>query len=256
MLDIKFNTADVLRQLTNVQKKQIPFARQLTLNRTAEERQRLMQDRITTQLIIRRASDRSRFRKIVLFARADRAQKTTGPTSATIRILGGDTKATAPVNQRFGSLVLRQEQGGQHTSSELYRHGNQLVSEGFIIPAPGLRTATKGVSRKLYPKSIGLSLRQAIAQGNEFTTSYKGGKKKRGKGFKKGTKFFFVKPGVGIFQREQIGKHSEYDAVWFFRRRITIPRRLQLAETFADGLAQNIQRNFAGFLDFALRTAK
>lgn len=265
MLQIQFNTAQVIRTLTDVQRRQLPFATQLTLNRTQEERQRVLQDHITTDLTIRGGGTKANFRKVVRFAREDRADRAAGQQSATLRILGGDVKATAPVIQRLASIVLRQDEGGPRTSSQLYRAGgaltaatqsrSRLVVGGFALPAPGLRTKAKGVSRKLYPVSIGLVPQRAIAGGEQFNSSYKGGRKKKG-GFRKGTKYYFVKEGVGIFVREQVGKNSEYDAVWFFRQRITLPRRLRLAERFNDGLAEQLQTNFQGFLTFALRTAK
>lgn len=257
MITIQFNTDQVISTLTDVQKKHVPFAVQLTLNRTAEDRQRRMQDRISTQLTIRSGSTKEQFRRVVRFARQDRADRKAGQTAATLRILGSDTAATAPLFQRLGALVLRHEEGGSRTSSALYRTpANTFTPGGFIIPAPGLRSANKAMPRKLYPSAIGLSTRQAIAGGTAFASTYKGGKKKRGKGFKKGTKFYFVKPGVGIFVREQVGARSEYDAVWFFTPRITLPKRLRLEETFVDGLAEQLHTNFNGLLLYALRTAK
>lgn len=256
MLTIAFNTDAVVKDLTTVQQKQIPFAMQLTLNRTQEERQKLLQDRITSQLTIRVPSTRAGFRKVIQFGRADRADRKAGKTSATLRVLGGNAKAEAPLLQRLSTMVLRQDEGGSRTSSELYRTtANTFTPGGFIIPAPGLRGPSKPMARKLYPSNLGLTARQAISGGTEFAKSYKGGKKKRG-GFKKNTAFYFVKPGVGIFVRQQLGARSEYDAVWFFRQRVTLPKRLRLEETFADGLSERLQANFNGFLLYALRTAK
>lgn len=256
MLNIDFNTGAVVATLTDVQRRQIPFALQLTLNRTAEARQRRLQDHITSDLTIRNASTKANFRKVVRFAREDRADKNVGKQVATLRILGGDTKATAPLLQRLGGIVLRQDEGGARSSSQLYRSGNRFVAGGFALPAPGLRSATKGVARKLYPYALGLTTQANISGGDQFNSAYKGGKKKRGKGFKKGTKYHFVKEGVGIFVREQVGSRSEYDSVWFFRQRVTLPDRLRIEENFTDGLAQELNDNFGGFLQFALRTAK
>jgi hypothetical protein len=260
MIAIEFNTAQVVSTLTDVQKRQIPFATQLTLNRTQESRQQRLQTHITTDLTIRNASTKEQFRKVVRFAREDRADRKAARLEARLRILGGDTKATAPIYQRLGGMVLRQDEGGPRTSSALYRAGSadasRFVTGGFAMPAPGLRTSTKAIQRKLYPYALGLTPQLKIAGGDQFNTQYKGGRKKKGKGFRKGTKFFFVKEGVGIFVREQVGKNSEYDAVWFFRQRINLPKRLRLDATYQDGLGQELNENFAGFLSFALRTAK
>lgn len=255
MFRVRFEPRPLLRDLTN-QQKQHEFALDLAKNRTVEERQAALQQHITTNLTIRQTSARTQFRRAVRFGREDRADRRRGQRAATLRVLGATTAATTDLFRRFGAMILRQDDGGPATSSRLYRaQNNQFTVGGFIIPAPGLRTAARGVPRSLYPTALGLSTRSAIAGGDEFARQYKGGAKKRG-GFRKGTRFFFVKEGVGIFQRQQLGKESEYDAVWFFRTRITLPKRLDLAGTFQQGLAEQLRANYVGFFAFAMRTAK
>ena len=255
MFRMKFDTRPILKDLT-AQQKQHTFAFDLAKNRTMEERQVAMQEHISTHLTIRQQSARTQFRRAVRFAREDRADSRRGQPSATLRIIGGSMTALTDLFKRFGAMILRQDEGGPAQSSALYRtQNNQLTVGGFILPAPGLRGASKPVPRRLYPAAIGLSTRRAIAGGNEFATQYKGGAKKRG-GFRKGTKYYFVKENVGIFVRQQVGKESEYDAVWFFRTRITLPKRLDLAGTFQTGLEEQLRANYVGFFDFAMRTAK
>lgn len=257
MINIAYNIDQVVAELSAFQRKQVPFALQLSINRTLESRQLLLQDHVDDNLTIR-GNARSKFRGAIRFAREDRADKKADKLTGQLRILGVDTSATAPVYQQIGALILRQDQGGTRTSDQLYRgpHDQELILGGFAIPAPGLRTAAKGVPRKLYPVNLGLTTRTAIAGGNEFSSNYKGGRTKSGKRFKKNTKFYFVKKDVGIFVRQQIGAESEYDAVWFFRRQINLPNRLHLAETFERGLDDELAVNFNGFLQFAIRTAK
>ena len=257
MFRVTWDDKKLLRELTN-QQRQHQIAMQLALNRTQEERQRDVQEHIDTTLTIRSASARALFKRVVRFARDDRADRNANRMTATIRIIGGDTKATTDVFRRFGAMVLRQDDGGTATSSALYRTQRRTFSaEGFILPAPGLRTATRGVSRRLYPAAIGLSARSIRREDSDDPArQYKGGAKKRGRGFRKGTKYYFVKEGVGIFVREQIGKHSEYDAVWFFRRQINLPKRLNLAGVAQDGIEAQLRANYLGFYDFAMRTAR
>jgi hypothetical protein len=255
MFRVKFDERPILRDITNQQKQHV-FAFDLAKNRTIEERQQLIQDHISTNLTIRQASARTQFRRAVRFAREDRADTRRGQPNATLRIIGGGVAARTDLFKRFGALILRQDDGGSASSSALYRtQRNELAVGGFTIPAPGLRSATKGVARSLYPAAIGLTTRRAIAGGNEFANQYKGGAKKRG-GFRKNTRFYFVKENVGIFVRQQLGKRSEYDAVWFFRTRITLPKRLDLAGTFNRGLEEQLRANYVGFYDFAMRTAR
>lgn len=257
MWRVSWDSRGVLRELSN-QQKQHEFALQLALNRTQEERQLALQNHVTSQLTIRQAGTRQQFRRAVRFGREDRADRNARRFQATVRIIGGDTKATTDLFRRLGALILRQDDGGPATSSALYRaQNNQFTVGGFIIPAPGLRTPTRGVSRALYPSAIGLSTRSTkYEDADDAARQYKGGRKKRGRGFRKGTKYYFVKEGVGIFVRQQVGKESEYDAIWFFRTRINLPKRLDLAGVAQDGLAEQLRANYAGFFDFAMRTAK
>lgn len=243
------------KALTNYEK-QSNFAMARAVNRTMEQRQLDEQEHIARTLKIRNGTARSYFRRVVQFGRADRADHKVQPIAAQLRIIGGTEAARTDVFKRFGALVLRHADGGARTSDQLYRNQrNELSPEGFAIPAPGLRTATRGVPRNLYPAAIGLTSRRAIEGGFHFANQYKGGKKKRG-GFRKGTKYYFVKEGVGIFVREQLGKHSEYDALWFFRRRITLKPELKLDSVFQGGLSDHLARNYAVMLADALRTAK
>ena len=255
MFRVRFDTRALLKDLTN-QQKQHTFAFDLAKNRTLEERQRMLQDHIEQRLTIRVRQARRFFRQAVRFGREDRADTRRGQPTATLRIIGGSVAATTAVFRRFGALILRHDDGGPATSSALYRaQNNTFTVGGFVIPAPGLRGPSKAVPQALYPKALGLSTRSAISGGDEFARQYKGGAKKRG-GFKKRTRYYFVKEGVGIFVRTQVGKESEYDAVWFFRTQITLPKRLDLAGTFAAGLEEQLRANYVGFFAFAMRTAK
>lgn len=255
MFAVRFDDRPVLKAIDN-ERKQMPFAWALALNRTQEERQRAMRDHVDSTLTIRNARARAFFAQAIRFAREDRADVRQNRLSATIRILGRDTAAQTDVFRRFGGMLLRHDDGGSASSSALYRsQRNEFVVGGFAIPAPGLRGPNKQVPQRLYPKALGLSTRSAISGGDEFALQYKGGKKKRG-GFRKGTRYYFVKEGVGIFVRQQIGVESEYDAVWFFRTKITIPKRLDFDGVHQAGLAEQLRANYVGFYNFALRTAR
>lgn len=257
MFRVKMDTRAAEKDLTNTQK-QLLFAMELALNRTQEDKQRVMGGHVVTTLTVRNGVARREFPKVIRFARDDRADRKKGRMTASLRVLGKDTKATAPLYERFAAIVLRHDDGGDQTSSRLYRAQNkQFTVGGFAIPAPGLRTASRGVSQALYPDNLGLGARSLrYEDSDDPARQYKGGKKKRGKGFRKGTRYYFVKEGVGIFVRQQVGDQSEYDAVWFFDQRINLPKRIRLEATHQRGLAEDLQANYQGFLAFALRTAK
>ncbi len=262
MIRASVDVRAVLRDVTNFEKQHV-FAMELAINRTQEERQVTMQDRAQRVLTIRQPSTRRLLRRAIRYAREDRADRKAGRLFGTIRIIGGSVAPTTDVMGRMGGILLRHEDGGTQSSNALYRTQDaQFTMGGFVIPAPGLRTESKGVPRNLYPAAIGLSARSLkYEDSDDPQRQYKGGrmrptKKGKVRGFKKGTRFYFVKEGVGIFVREQLGKSSEYDAVWFFRRTVRLEPSLQLASTYETGLEAHFQANLAGFLDFALRTAK
>lgn len=236
--------------------RQAVFALAVAINKTLEQKQAQLRAHVNSKLTVRNSKARQIFGDVFRFGREQRADVKRLPLSGKIEVLGGSVGAQASLFKRAGAIVIRHEEGGSSSSSMMYRNQRgQLSVEGFTIPAPGLRTASSGVPRSLYPAAIGLTTRRAIAGGTEFARQYKGGAKKRG-GFKKGTKFYFVKENVGIFVREQVGKQSEYDALWFFRRRINLPRRLRIAETFSNGLEARLAQNYAVAFANAIRTAR
>jgi hypothetical protein len=112
------------------------------------------------------------------------------------------------------------------------------------------------MSRALFPVSIGLSPVRAIGGGETQNSNYKGGAKQRGTGFRKNTKFFFATE-KGIFVRNQLSNgESEYDALWWFRPRVTLKPRLGFSQTFDRVVSERLPINFIGALRFALRTAR
>ncbi len=276
MLKLEFDPQNKMRAMTADIEKQLRYATELTLNRTAVARQKLLRNHITSKLTIRKGENL--FREVVLFQNADRADRTKDRFTATLRIIGSPSaKAERDKYRRIGAVVLRQDTGGPQTSSAVYRTtGNKLRSEGFVLPAQGLRGPRKAMPLGLYPHNIGVSLYRKPDGGTFFAKSNKGGRYKRGakKGqFKKGTRFYFVKPGVGIFAREPLlgdvtgqrgrgfsrgsaDQRSQYDAVWFFKRRINLPRRLRLDATFFEGLERDVQQRFQREFANALRTTR
>ena len=246
-------------QLSDREKRQLPQALKETVYKVTLDRQRRLKQHVGSVLTIR--SGRTAFLNAIRFEDADRPTKDR-PT-ATLRVYNGPVETSGPGGKadafrRFGAILTRQDAGEVQTSDALYRQsGNKgFTTGGFIIPAPGRRGPKGAMKRDLYPINTGLTPYAKIEGGKYFTSQYKGGKYKRKAGFKPDTRFYFVKENVGIFLREQIEKKSKYSAVWFFRRRINIPRRVKLKETFLEGLPAQIEQTFAVEFGRAMSTAR
>lgn len=256
MARVSFDIDALTRDFTALEKRQVPFALALTLNATALDAQDAARVRMYARLTVRQASTRSLFERAIVFNRDGRADSRTGKLSAEVRIVGQPGFAgTSAVMARIGAILIRQEIGGVRDGTAMVRRGQQFQLAGNLIPFEGLRTASRSVPRQVYPVNIGLSPKSAIAGGEEFASSYRGGKKKRGTGFKKGTKFYFATE-KAIFVREQLGKRSEVDALWWFQKRITLEPRLGFGSTFERVSAQRMPLNWVRSLDRALSTAR
>lgn len=277
MLQITWNTDRVIKDLEK-EAKQTKYALSRTLNFVQEAKQRELGQHVVTVMNVRNAKARREFPRIVMFGRDDRSDHKVDRFEATLRILGKTEAARTPLLKRLSEIALRQDDAGPQSSSALYRGQNgELIVGGFAIPAPGLRTATREVPQALYPSALGLSSRRAIEGGFNFAGQYKGGKGKRG--FRKGTKFYFVRAGHGIFVRDQRNKRfkkeggknpirmpdasrgyadkgSEYEQIWFFRQRIILPKRIDLAGVYQRGLAEQFATTYVRFFDEAMATAR
>lgn len=278
MLAITWNVDTVLRDLDR-EAKQTKFALSRTLNFVAEAKQREMGQQALNVLNVRSARARRELPRVILFGRNDRSDHKVGKFEATLRVIGRGEAAQTDLKRTFSAILLRQDDAGTQTSGALYRgQNNQLIVGGFYLPAPGLRTETKAIPKNLYPSSIGVSMRRAIDGGFTFARQFKRSRRKKD-GTRTSPTYFFVKAGVGIFKREQRSttyrqkqgasairmssarrgyedKGSAYDSVWFFRTRITIPKRVDLEGTFQRGLNEQFNTTFARFYEQALETAR
>ncbi|BAH39281.1 MAG TPA: hypothetical protein DGD08_10305 [Gemmatimonas aurantiaca] len=257
MISIHLDVKRAVKDIDNVLKQQL-YATEKAINETQFRRRERMQHRVTSTLNIRQAAARRDLPKAVRYDREDRASRKANRFTGQIRIVGGSVRPETELYKRYGGIILRHDEGGQFSSNALYRTQNrQFTAGGFVIPAPGLRSAARGMPRSLYPAQIGLSSRSIkYEDSDDPQRQYKGGKKKRGRGFRKNTRFYFVKENVGIFVRTQVGKESEYDAVWFFRRQINIRGRLELEKTYQYGLAQEYRNRYGTEFEKAMRSAK
>lgn len=253
MLSITFNIDKVLQDLDDVGKKQAPFALALALNRTAEERQALMRERIVSSLSIRQPAAIRLFEQSVRFARADRADKNKGKFAATVRIIGRDTPAQQEGFRRFGQMILRHDEGGKRIAGQQIRVGRDSFP-AFYIPA---RPRTQ-MERKDYPGNIGAAARRD-PKGKLYHAKSKRKTRMMKGASVRGESYYTVKLPSGrgiIFKRFQFGNEmSKSQPIWWLRPSITLKPRLQLDRTFYDGLDAQLQANWDGFLTHALRTA-
>ena len=253
MIAITFDVDAFVAELTDLEKRRLPYASALAVNRTVEEAQIEIRSSIPRRLTIRQASTLKLMRQAVYFGKENRADDRRGKADAELQILG-EGSARTKVLARVGSILIRQNVGGVRLGRHLVlRRARGVVGgltqqfAGHIIPFEGLRTDTKPMKRSLFPVNIGLSPRRRIAGGEELASSYKGGKKVRG-GFKKNTKYYFATQ-RGIFVRNQLAnKQSEYDGVWWFKPRITLRPRLGFEDTFTRVVNERVVLNFTGAL--------
>ncbi len=297
-LDLQINTTKFVKEIDK-ELRQLPFIMATAINSTNELKQRQIHEHVERVLDIRAAQVRKIAREVVRYGRDNRADSKAGKLEGRIEVLGSTVSAQTPQHRAIAAILLRQDDAGPQTSMALYRAQNgQLTMGGFAIPSDssGLsRTPTRGMDPKLYPWALGLTEYRAISGGTQFSSQYKGGKRKGGRGFKAGTAYYFVEEGVGIFERtadkkgktqrarekvpkkfkrgtalyfgnEHIGaltkamkggqyaglnrqpnnhagaargsddQNSIYRQIWFFKRQIDLPKRVDIFGVFNDGI--------------------
>lgn len=227
--------------------RQAPFAASLGINRTLYAAQKEQRARLPERFTFRSGSSAS------LFSRAVSVESTTKQKlkgAVEMKTPGGGAVGWRS-GDRLSAMFYRHEVGGSSTSTAQYRAGNQLVSEGFFIPAEGRRGPAQPVPRSMYPKAIGVALRRQVEGGEGFASTVKRKSKRRSH-----TRSYFVIPGLGIFEREHHGEHTEVDSVWFFHHRVTVKPRLRFIETVQRVVVEQLQSHVLQAVERAIATAR
>jgi hypothetical protein len=247
IVSISLKDDEVVREALMSAAEQAPFAASLGINKTLYAAQKEQRARLPERFTFRSGSSAS------LFSRAVSVEATTKKNlsgGVEMKTPGGGSVGWRS-GDRLASMFYRHEVGGSRISTALYRAGNQLVSEGFFIPAEGLRGPSKPVPRSLYPKAIGVALRRQVEGGEGFASTVKKKSKRRTH-----TRSYFVIPGVGIFQREHHAEHTEVDSVWFFHHRVTIKPRLRFIETVQRVVIEQLPTHVEAAVRRAIATAR
>lgn len=131
--------------------------------------------------------------------------------------------------QKLGQILARHEDAGVRTQSDqtYYDGRGRAFRAGFFLPARGLRTSTQNPARKLYPSSIGASLRLTPDSRLILAKGTKNGSKAKGTG-----ESYFATP-KGIFRRKHtsFGGRVQVTPVWYFSQKVRTPARLGLWKT-------------------------
>jgi len=240
------DSAAVKRSLAAIGR-QAPFALSLGLNNLGLEAQQKARGEIHRTFNLRGTG--KFFDRGVIFKRGNKRNPT-----ATLSI-GADGPFPASGTKRASAILARHEQASQRQSTEVVRAGNKLVPAGFFIPGPGMRSASQGVPRKLYPSAIGATIRFDGKQPG-IAAYYASSVKSKGRGKRNVRDEFFVIPRVGIFQRQSGGLGSKVRPIWFFARTIRTPARTRFAETAGDVVDGRFVFHIDAAIARALETAR
>lgn len=243
------DTRALTRDLTALEKDQLPFATSLAINRTALDIQRAVRTSMLSSFTI--APDRKRFMDMMVrFDRKNYATK----TNLEARIGVNDTESPAAGEGRDRSFIL-----GRHETGGVRRAPDPL--RPFAIPTRALRAGAFDVPpRSLYPSSLRLVERRTPSG----TLPAKSRVTKRGKIMIQGKRGTFVmdagtgvgNPKVrGVWQRTGPGKR-DIRMLWMYRDRISLRPRLRFYETGQRVIDTQFARIFERAMDEAVRTAR
>ena len=144
--------------------------------------------------------------------------------------VGASTSRTSRT-AKLGAILARHEEAETRTRSadnglqDLVRTSRgRMVQGGYFIPANNLRTPSANPPKGLYPRAIGVQMRQDKAGKLTFAKSTKG----RG-----ASKVSYFATEKGIFRRlatRAVGQRA-VQAIWWFTRRVRSTPRLGLWDT-------------------------
>jgi hypothetical protein len=233
------------RQITALERDQLPFATSLAMNRLVEKMQAGVRDSLSRDFTI--APKVLPFMKLLVrFDRANHATK----TKLEARFGVNDTEGLS--TQKDRSFILgRHEIGGVRTASP---------DRPFAIPTGAIRGGDYDVApRSMYPSSLGFVERRTAS----------GVQPIRGRVTRKGTiqiqgkhRTFIIDAretsdprAWGIYQRTGPGKR-DIEMIWAFRTTITLPPRLHFYEVASAIQVKEWPGTFEEAMDYAVRTAR
>lgn len=236
-VSITFDVDALTKELQDSVKRQIPFAMMMTLNRTAEEMQERIRQRIYQRgFTVRSAASARYLSNSIRIRRSDRATKTS--PSARVRI-----EPQGNGGGRAGLLGFL-EVGGPRSSQFAVGSGATFGPGSVVVPQRS--SPMEMIPRALYPSMTGLQERRAI-DGSLSKGSLKG---------KRRTFAVRTKPGQGlILQRTGKGKRDTR-VLFVVKPRVQVEGRQFFFSTAERTARERFEINFAGFMALAIRTAR
>lgn len=234
---VTLDTDALAAHLGDLRSRQLPFATALALNRTAEEGQAAVRQRIVQRGFVIRTAQSARFlMNSVKFARGDRATKER--LSATVRL-----EPPGKGGGRSGLLGFLEE-GGVRFSQFAIGSGQVFGPSSVAIPLR--RSPLEVVPRNLYPTQTGLQERRGID--GRLTAGRLRGKRRT----------FAVRTGPGeglVLQRTGKGKEN-VRALFVIKPQVRVTGRQFFGSTMERIATERLALNLQEFLAFAERTAR
>lgn len=241
---VRFDVEAMGRDLDVIARKQLPFAMALSLNRTMEEGQSAVFDRMSymSGLTIRTEQSRNWLMRQVKFFRGDRATKEKLEAILTINP-GAGSGGEETGSFRGRSILAFLEQGGERVGLRPFGDGS-VFGPSVVVPIRAWAFAT--VPKSLYPINLGLQPRRKIEGG-------------LGKASLRGTRRTFVLktgPDLGlVLQRTGKGKRDTR-VLFFIKSKVSVKGRHFIIPTIEQTFRDRLPQNFEGFFRYALSTAK
>ena len=239
------DTAPLTRQLTALEKDQLPFATSKAINGLVVKAQTAVRASLRQHFTIAPKVEPF-MERLVRFNREDYATKTK------LDAKFGVNDAEGLSTQKDRSFILgRHETGGLRTASP---------DHPFAIPTGAIRGGDYDVApRSMYPSSLGFVERRTAS----------GVQPIRGRVTRKGTvqiqgkrRTFIIDArqtsdprAWGIYQRTGPGKH-DLEMIWAFRTKIMLPPRLHFYDTAEAVTSKEWKATFEEAMDYAVRTAR
>lgn len=234
---ITFDVNALTRELQDTAKRQVPFAMALTLNRTVEEMQERIRQRIFQRGFTIRSAAGARFlTNSIKIRRDDRATKTNPVARVRIESPGKE-------GRRAGLLGFF-EGGGVRFSQ--YAIGSGTVFGPSSVAVPLRSPDSQVMPRNLYPSQTGLQERRTI-EGGLSKATLKG---------KRRTFAIRTGPQQGLILQRTGKGQRDVRVLFAIKPRVQVEGRHFFFPTAERTARERLEINFAGFMALAMRTAR
>jgi hypothetical protein len=230
--EIRIEGHDRVQVLLEVVGDSGPFALSYAINLTGRAAQREMRAQIDRRFQLR--GTKKQFQKAIVLRQGNK-HRPAAVLGVGSNMVASPTSATA----KLGGILARHEEAESPVSGLIYRNpvGNRFTAEGFALPAPGMRTPTRNPPSKYYPRNLGFLQRRLPSGDYGYANPVK--RKGRKRDGRIGRRSYFIKPGVGIFERRKGALGWIPRPLWFFSKQIRRPARLGLWETAEEVVRQD-----------------